>query len=151
MAIGTGAAIDFFNTQSDLDSTSGSVTNGALSVAGDLNTFTNSLDAREASFILESTFIVTPTVGSSVILIAQLLDIEGTNDASVPTANYLQIPLGAFQVKNVTTIQRIPLIVSLPNNNSGQIYQFFIQNNAGQTMSAGWTIFETAKAVGSKA
>jgi len=153
MAIGTDAAIEFFGTQTDLDSTSGTVADAAFSVAGDLTTFTqtSAQDVPQASVILEATFSVAPDANSSVALFAQLIDIEGTNDAPVPTANYQSVFLGSFPVKDVTSIERYPIIISLPNNNATQIYQFFIQNNAGQTISAGWTIFITPKTIGPKA
>jgi len=148
MAIGTDASIDFFGTQDSLDSTSGSVADGAFSVAGDLSTWTNDDDAFTGSFVLEATFSVAPDANSAVALYAQLLDIQGTNDAPVPTANFQHVFIESIPVKDVTSNEFYPIIVDLPNNNASQIYQFFILNNSGQTMSAGWDLHPTPKAPG---
>jgi len=148
MTIGTDSAIEFFGAQTSLDSTSGSVSNDTFSVAGDLSTFTNSDDAPQASVVLEATLSVAPDANSSVAFFAQMIDIQSTNDQLVPTANFQQVFLGSFPVKDVTTAQFIPIIISLPNNATSQIYQFFIQNNTGQTISAGWDIHITPKTIG---
>ena len=56
--------------------------------------------------------------------------------------------LGAFPVKNVTTAQYIPLDVVLPNTKTSQGYDFYIRNNGGQTISAGWDLYVTPKTYG---
>lgn len=148
MAIGTDAAIEFFGTQDSLDDTSGTVADGAFSVAGDLLAWTNDDDAPTASVVLEATIAVTPDTNSSVSLFAQLLNIQSTNDQLVPTANFQHVFLGSFPIKDVTAAQFIPIVIDLPNNATSQIYQFFIRNNSGQTISAAWDIHITPKAIG---
>lgn len=148
MAIGTDSAIEFFGTQDSLDSSSAAVTSTSFSVAGDLIDWTNDDDAPQASVVLEATFPVAPDANSSVALFGRLADIQSTNDQDDPTANYQHVFLGSFPVKDVTSAQFIPIVISLPNNATSQIYRFFIQNNAGQTISAGWDIHVTPKAIG---
>ncbi len=149
MAIDTDAAIEFFGTQDSLDDTSGSVAADTFSAASDLLAWTNDDDALQASVVLEANFSVGPDDNSSVALFAQVLNVQSTNDPLVPTATYQDKYLGSFPVKN-TTGNRFsnPQMISLPNNITSQIYQFFIQNNAGQTISAGWDIHITPKAIG---
>lgn len=148
MAIDTDSAIEFFGTPVSLDSSSASVASAAFSIAGDLNDFTNTDDAPQASVVLEATFSVAPDVNSSVALFGRLDNIQGGNDQDDPSANYQHVFLGRFLVKNITSNQFIPIIISLPNNASSQIYRFFIQNNAGQAISAGWDIHITTKTIG---
>lgn len=148
MAITTDAGVDFFGTQDSLDNTSASVASAAFSVVGDLVAWTNDDDAKTASVVLEATFSVAPDANSSVALFGQLNNIQSTNDQLAPTANFQHVYLGSFPVKDVTTAQFIPIVISLPNNNTSQEYNFFIQNNAGQTISSGWDIHITPKATG---
>ena len=148
MAIGTDAAIDFFGSQSSLDNTSGAVTDGSFSVTGDLNSWTNSDDAPEASMVFEGTYSTAPDVGSDVLLFAQLLNVESTNDAPVPDANYPHIYMGRFALDNVTTAQYITIDIDLPNYKTSSVYHFFIKNQAGQTLSAGWDLHPAAKTEG---
>ena len=148
MAIAADSAVDFFGTQDSLDSTSASVADAAFSVVGDLVAWVNDDDAPQASVVLEATFSVAPDANSSVALFAQLNNVQSTNDQLAPTANYQHTYLGSFPVKDVTTAQFVTIPISLPNNGTSQSYNFFIQNNTGQTASAGWDIHITPKTIG---
>ena len=148
MAISTDASIEFFGTQDDLGNTSSAVTNNSFSAAADLVEWTNDDDAMVGAMILEATWSVAPTANTSVTLFAQLMNIQSANDMEVPTANFQHVVLGDFPVKNITTIQRVPIDIALPNTATSQVYQFFIRNNSGQTISAGWKLLITPKAVG---
>jgi hypothetical protein len=53
-----------------------------------------------------------------------------------------------FPLNDVTGAQFIPIEIALPNVGAGQVWQPFIQNNGGQSMSAGWDIHITPKAIG---
>lgn len=148
MAIGTDDAIDKFGTQDSLDSTSGSVADGAFSVAGDLIDFTNDDDAREASIVLECTFPVAPDASSTVALFARPANLVSTSGQLDPSADFQHVFMGSFPVKPVTTAQFISIPLDFNNNKTSQIYRYFTQNNTGQTMSAGWDLHPTPKAVG---
>lgn len=148
MAISADTSIEFFGTQDDLGNTSSAVTNNSFSAAADLVEWTNDDDVMVGAMILEATWSVAPTANTSVTLFAQLMNIQSTNDMEVPTANFQHVVLGDFPVKNITTIQRVPIDIALPNTATSQVYQFFIRNNSGQTISAGWKLLITPKAVG---
>lgn len=149
MAIGTDSAIDFFGTQDTLGTSSAAVTNGSFSIASDLSTWVNDDDAKFASIVLLADWNTTaPDVNSSIKLYARLLNIQSTNDQDVPDANFQHVFMGRFPVNDVLTNQYIPIIISLPNNETSQNYEFYINNLTGQTIQAGWDIFITPKAIG---
>ncbi len=148
MAITTDAAIEFFGTEDDLESSAATVADGAFSVVGDLTAWTNDDDAPMASVALEFDYATNPDANSSISLFAALQNIESTNDQIPPTANFLHTYLGAFPVDANTTIQYVAIDINLPNNYTSQLYHFFIQNNTGQTIQASWTMHVTPKTIG---
>ena len=149
MAIGTDAAIEFFGTQDALDDTSGSVADAAFSASSDLLTWTNDDDAITANLVFSGTYASAPDASSSVNCYVQLLNIDGsTGDQDAPDANFQHTYVGSFPLNDVTSAQLVSINISLPNVITSQIYQFYIENTAGQTLSAGWEILVTPKAIG---
>ena len=73
---------------------------------------------------------------------------DTTKDADAPNADIQREFLGAFVLDNVTTEQVIAVQVALPNNKSSQEYEFYIENQGGQTISAGWSLQITPKTIG---
>ncbi|MEZ0147942.1 MAG: hypothetical protein AB9Q22_10275 [Candidatus Reddybacter sp.] len=151
MTIGTNTVVDFFGTPDDLASSSAAVADAAFSIASDVAQWTNDDDAEMASIVLSGTWAVAPDAGGSVALYARLMNIDGTGDQDIPSANYRHKSLGRFPVKDVTSAQLTAIDIDLPNNYSSQVYEFYIQNNAGQTISAGWKLVVTPKAPGAHA
>jgi len=154
MAIGTDAAVLFWGTADVLGTTTSAVTDASFSDGvNDLLALTNDDDAPLAFFVLEFTCATLPTVGSTIDLYARPLNIgsAGTEDAEVPDANFLNMYLGSFPVNDVTTAQTVTFgMVGLPNVITSQIYNFYIQNNAGQTISASWELIVTPVTYGPK-
>ena len=148
MAIGTDAAIEFFGTQDTLGTSSATVADDAFSIAGDLSTFTNDDDAPMASVTALIDYSVAPDVNSAVNLYLRLLNVQSTNDADVPDANFQHFYVGSFPVNDVTTNQYITIDINFPNGKSSQEYEFYIENKTGQTIQAGWDIFVTPKTIG---
>ena len=153
MAIGTDAGIDFYGTQDDLASSSASVSDGNFSIASDLAEWTNDDDAPEASFILEASWATeTSIAGLTLDLYAQVLNIEGaTNDAKPPSSDNTANFLGVFVVpaEDASDPYFMPLgPVRLPSQKASQEYAFFIKNNSGQTIAAGWTLHVTPISIG---
>ena len=150
MAIGTNAAVWFFGTQDDLDSTSALVSDNGFSIATDLVSWTNDDDATHVAVIVELTMNVAADDNSGVNLYIRALNVEGTNDDSIPEAEYRHTFLGFFPVLNgITTIQRstiAPLV--LPIIKTSSIWDFYIENQTGQEIDAGWTVFVTPMALG---
>ena len=148
MAIGTDAAIQFFGTQDTVTSSSSLVANDAFSVSGDVTTWTNDDDAPQAAVVFEGTYSVAPDASSLVLLYARLLNVQGTNDPDAPDANFLHTFLGAFPLNDVTTAQYSSIVVDLPNTKTSQEYEFYILNQGGQSLSAGWDLYVTPVTVG---
>jgi len=151
MAIGTNAAVEFFGTQDDLDSTSALVAAGAFSIATDLVTWTNDDDAPEAAVTLELTMNVAADDNSGCNLYFRALNVESTNDDSIPEAEYRHTWVGFIPVLNgIATIQRSTTRISLPNYKTSSVWEVYIQNLTGQQIDAGWTIFITPITIGPK-
>ncbi len=151
MAIITNNAVEFFGTQSALGTSSASVADAAFSIAGDLSTWVNDNDAITAAVVLSATFGVSPTANSSVALFLRPLAVDGANDQGIPNANFQHSYVGSFPVDAITAAQTVSIVISLPNILTSQNYEFYIQNNTGQTLSAGWDIDVNGKAIGPKA
>ena len=152
MAIGTDAAIEFYGTQDTVTAGGGTsaVSNSAFSASGDVVSggWTNDDDAVYASMVGAFTFGTAPTSYSVINLYARLMDIDGTNDQDTPTATYTHTYLGSFPVRNSASTQYVSIEIGLPNTKTSQVYEFYIENKTGQTISAGWTMKVTPKALG---
>lgn len=148
MAIGTDAAVEFFGTQDTLGTSSAAVPDGAFSIASDLSTWTNDDDAPTAHVVLLANFSVAPDANSVVNLYLRPLAIQSTNDATIPNANFQQVYAGSFGLNDSTVAQYIPVVISLPNQKTSQGYEFYVENQSGQSLPAGWDIYVTPKTIG---
>ena len=82
--------------------------------------------------------------GSVVSLYARDLNIDGTNDATVPGASHKARFIGNFQVPGNAGSQTFyALMPSVPNSITD--VEFFIENNTNTTIAAGWTLKATPK------
>lgn len=148
MAISTDATVLFYGTRDTLTTTGSSTTDGSVTQANS-TVWTNDDDAPMASFDAVLTFGTGPTANSSVDLFARLMNINSTNDEDAPQTDFQQHYLGSFVLDNVTSAQyRAIGPIVLPNMMTSQDYQFYIQNNGGQTLSANWSLFITPIAYG---
>lgn len=152
MPISTNAAIEHFGSTSVVTKAAGTaaVVDGAFSglanaVVGD---WANTDDAPTAAMVLTCAFASAPAAYSTVGLYARLMNIDGSFDQMEPDADFGHVYLGAFPLNNSTSTQYIAIDIRLPNTQPSQYYQFQIRNNAGQTMSAGWTLKITPKTIG---
>ena len=148
MAISTDSAVEFFGTQDTLGTSSATVADAAFSIASDLSTWTNDDDAPRASVTALIDYAVAPDVNSVVNLYLRLLNTQSTNDSEIPDANFTHTYVGSFTVNDVTTNQYVTIDISLPNGKSPQEYEFYIENQTGQTIQAGWDLYVTPKTIG---
>jgi hypothetical protein len=148
MAIGTNDLVNKFGTQDTVTSSSSAVTDGSFSVSGDITSWTNDDDADLASVTFEGTYSVAPTAETSVNLYAQLMNVVSTSDNDTPDANFPHTFLGSFPLNDVTSEQFITIDIQLPNAYTSAVYDFYIQNGGGQTISAGWDLHVTPKVIG---
>lgn len=139
-------AVYKYGTQKTLEASGGSTAANAFTQANDASmTATDHSDYTLLDFVFTGAFSVAPTAGEVVNLYARLLDIDSTNDAQVPSANYLATYLGSFLVEPVTSTQYVALYnVPLP----GRSFDCYIENKTSQTLSAGWVLKAAPKTIG---
>lgn len=128
-------------TVKTLEANGGSITNGAVVQADDAN-YDLAADAAgwpDAEFVLTGTFGTAPTEGRCVNLYARPLDIDGTADAEAPEAARPTVFIGSFIVNNVTASQTMPL-QGLIARDLPRLASYYLHNDAGQTLSAGWVL-----------
>lgn len=145
MAIETNAAIDVFGTQDTAITTNATIANGSFSTTAQATTWTNDDDVREASAVFTGAYGSAPNANSSVALFARLMNIDGTSDQPVPDGNFQHRWCGSFPLNDQTASQSSAIDITLPNTKTSQDYEFYIQNNAGQTLSSGATVKITPK------
>lgn len=145
MAISTDAAIHVFGTQDSVDNSSSAVTDGSFSVTGDTSDWTNDDDAPRATAVLKFQYPsgTIDTGGVHLFMVKQ--NIDGTNDEPATDSNFEQHYVGTFPTDAglaATTDNYIDLgyQFELPNSYTSQVYHFYIKNDCGVTMSAGWTL-----------
>lgn len=155
MAIGTNSGVEFFGTQATVSASGGtsSVVSGAFSVTADMETggWTNTDDSPMASVLLTGGFASAPAANKAIALYVRVMNIDGTSDPDVPSANYRHTYVGSIPVNASTTLNPSAIDVRLPNAYSGQIYEFYLENTAGVTLNAGWVMKVTPKTIGPKA
>lgn len=154
MSIGTNDLIDKFGTQDRVDDTStSSIAANAFSVAADVSTWTNDDDAPNAVFSLKCQWATVTSVANKAINIyARPLNVQGTNDPIAPGVNRQAQLIGRFIVYAASTGTDYWFesdgICDLPNFQSSQDYEFYLENLTGQTISANWELYITPKSVG---
>lgn len=152
MAIGADDLIHVFGTQDAVGSSPASVSNNAISVAGDVSTWTNDDDAPFASFILRCQWSTAPTDGSTIELYGRKLNIQSTSDSPAPSTVNLDQYLATFtvdgDVATSTNAFHVTPIVELPNMKPSQEYDFYILNKSGQTISSSWELWVNPTSLG---
>ena len=153
MAIGTDSLIDFFGTADALGTTTSTVADTAFSAGtGDLTAWTNDDDAPEAAAVFTMQYASGTLDGNPFVsLYARLLNIDGTDDEPVPDASYQNKLLGRFLIDTnlgTATDNSHAADIDLPNVYTSQVYEFYIENQTGVTIAAGWELTITPKTVG---
>ena len=150
MAIGADAAVHFFGTADTLGTTPATVVNGAVSLASDLSEWTNDDDAPFASVVLEFETDTTGAAQTTIDLYMQQMDLISTNDAEAPdVTNFFHTHVGTFFHNNPSTaVQYAQVFIALPNNKTSAVYNFYIQNNTGQTIADTWDLTITPITIG---
>lgn len=135
-----------WGTEKTLEASGGSCSTGAIAQANDASygVVADGASFPDARFVFRGQFgSVTSIENKTIALYARPLNIDSTNDAPAPTATYLQKYIGAFvlQASSANTDQYLSLIAyDVPAE-----ADYYIVNNAGQTLSAGWTLKVTPR------
>lgn len=147
MAIGTGAVIDFFGTQDTISAGGGTsaVTDTSFSATGDTIEWTNDDDAIKAGLVLTFQYPSGTIDNNGVHLYMTLRNINSTADEPESDSGFENHYVGTFPTDSglaATTDNDLTLghNIELPNQYTSQVYKFFIKNDCGVTMTAGWTL-----------
>lgn len=148
MTISTNDAIRKFGTQTTVTAGGGtaavSATAGTYSASSDAAAWTNTDDVPLASFVLTMQYPSGTITTGGIALMARLLNIDSTTDNPSLTANWTGAPLGSFVTgtgMSATTNYALSIgPVELPTTKSGQEYEFYLVNNCGVQITAGWTL-----------
>lgn len=146
MSIGTNDLIDKFGTLTSVDDGStSSIATGAFSVAADISAWTNTDDVPFANFVLKCQWATVTGVANKVVNVyARPINIQSTNDPVAPGTNRAAQGIGAFSVYAAGTGTDYFFdsgICRLPNVKSGQEYEFYLENQTGQIISASWALW----------
>lgn len=128
-----------FGTQKTLVNGSGAaISNNAISAAAGTMDSTEQDDYLGVDLALTCAFGTNPTAGTSISVIFRPLNIDGTTDAVVPTAAYLNHVVGSFSViANTSTNTYHCRVPEVPCRE----YEVYLYNNGtGQSISANWTL-----------
>lgn len=155
MAIAQDSAIQFFGTQDTVTVAGGTaaVTNTSFSASSDVvsGNWTNDDDAPMAAVVLRFQYPSGTIVDDGIHLYYRLMSIDGANNEPQPTASHKVHYAGTFHTsvsQAATTNTYYPLTIALPNHQTSQVYQFYVENQCDVTMTAGWTLKVTPVTVG---
>ena len=140
-----------YGTLTDLANTSGAVLINSFSAQTDLLSWENTEDLPTAGIVGLFTFSTAPSASSPMLLLyARPLNIDGGDSADIPSANVQREFLGIFSLAPRTGLQKIPLVASLLALKSAQTFEFYVENQSGETLDAGWSLQITPTTVGPK-
>lgn len=131
-----------YGTSKTLEANGASIANNNKGVADDA-TYSVATDGGgypDAEFVASFAFGTAPTENTTLVLLAQPLDVDGTGDAEPPedgAATFKGLFVGSFVVNNVASAQFARLVAfDLP-----PLASYYLWNNAtGQTVSSGWSL-----------
>ncbi len=146
MTISTGAAVYEYGTQTTVISDTSAISDTAFN-AGTVTALTQTDYCPLGDAVLNVTMAVAPAAGAAIHLYRRDLNIDGTNDATVPDANFKNIYVGSFPLDLVTTAQYISL-TDIPLTID---QEFYIENDSGQATSGTTTLKITPKSYNVKA
>ncbi|MCP4635908.1 MAG: hypothetical protein GY848_05485 [Methyloversatilis sp.] len=137
-----GEILVVYGTSKTLEANGASIANNNKGIADDA-TYSVASDGGgypDAEFVASFAFGTAPTENTTLVLLAQPLDVDGTPDTDAPedgAATFKAVPIGSFVVNNSTTTQYARLVAyDLP-----PLANYYLWNNAtGQAVSAGWTL-----------
>jgi hypothetical protein len=145
MAISTDTVVEFFGTQ-DLvtESSTPSVGSSLFSATAAIVDWANDDDAPEAVAYWRCTFDTAPAPGGSVPLYLRHMAVgPNSTDMDAPSTINKRHLAAVFPVTTSTEVQIHTDRFYLPNMEASQTYQFFVENQASQTLSSNWVLYVT--------
>lgn len=141
MTIGAGSSVLFEGTLKTLEANGGSVSNNTI-VAADDASYSCAADGEGSNKgyinLRNVTYGSSPTEGAPLVILAAVLDMDGTADEQAPETTYAVKPVTTFFVNNVTSAQNFQTKtpVELPRKANYYLYN----QGTGQTISSGWIL-----------
>jgi len=108
----------------------------AFSTSGEVTALSSNLYPF-CKAVLSCSYSSAPTEGDTVDLYRRDINIDSTNDATIPEAGFEYHYMGSFAVKDSTSQQYVSLN-SVPLAYGDQ--EFYIKNSADQTMDSDYTV-----------
>jgi hypothetical protein len=146
MTINTGAAVYEYGTQTTVISDGSAITNTSFN-AGTITPLAPTDVTPLADAVLDITLAVAPAAGKAVHLYRRDKNIDGTNHAPVPDANFKNTFVGSFPLDKVATRQ----FISLTDIPLTVDQEFYIENDSGQSTSGTTVLKVTPKSYNAKA
>ncbi len=135
-----------WGTEKTLEANGGSCANGAVIIADDAtySVVSDGANYPDAEFVLVCQWAtVTSIENKAIVLLARDLDIDSTNDQSAPTATFNHRFIGSFIIADGTSATN--QYFKLTTQDVPKLAQYYLLNQSGQTISAGWTLKVTPK------
>lgn len=141
--------IDRFGSQSTVSGTTADVLSGGYSITSDIVAFTHSTETPYVSIVFQCQFLVAPAVGSSITLYARPASLPPTGQNSpVPEANFDHYKVRQIPVDASTALQTSSVVIKLDQHELNTQFRFYIKNEAGETIPAGWALLSDPQATG---
>lgn len=154
MAIAADSTIEFHGDADTIHSSPATVTDGSMSVAGDVSIWTNDDDAPFAYFELRVTAAGlggAPSAGARVDLFTRIMNLRATTDDSfAPTVdNFEHYRLGSFPIEDQDANQNVVIgPIRLPNPETSTEHEFYIKNETGVALGTTWELYITPTTFG---
>lgn len=142
-------AIIKVGTPKTLEANGASIANNALAQADDYSygVVADGGNYPHAEFALTCAFTTAPTEGTTIVLLARPLNVDGTLDTEAPETTRGTYYVGVFVVNNVgsSTNQTMVLYArDVPREADYYLYN----NGTGQSINAGWVLKVTPRSIG---
>ena len=141
MSFEINSKIDRFDSQVTVSGTTTDVLSGAYSITSDIVLFNHATETPYASIVFQANFLVDPGAGESITLYARPANLPPTGQNSpAPDANFDHYKVAQIPVDASTGLQTSSVIIKLDQHELNGEFRFYIKNETGQTIPAGWSI-----------
>ena len=130
-----------FGTTKTLEANGGLIANNAIVAADDANysTATDGANYPDAQFVASFAFTTAPTEGTTLVLVARLINIDGANSADIPEPTRADRFIGSFIVNNTGT-STVQYAACFGRNLPREATYYLLNNGTLQSVNAGWTL-----------
>ena len=143
--------IDRFDSQVAVSGTTSDVLSDAYSISGDIIAYNHTTETPYASIVFQCQFLSAPAAGSSITLYARPASLPPTGQNSpAPGTNFDHYKVKQIPVDASIALQTSLVLIKLDQHELNTQFRFYIKNEAGQTIPAGWSLKATPKATGPK-